>query len=129
MNILSAIVCRNFEKKNLGQIKFVYPEAFIFRQQKNIPGTIDKSEFSQYQLIVECTANEGENGGMVKKVPVGKRLEPTAFVKRKNKFNENLLNIVINHHKVSLISRSVLQQLMTLCQPLALLMSQNNYSH
>ena len=42
---------RNFEEKNLGQIKTVYPTALKFRQEKNLP-SFGKKE-SGYQLTIE----------------------------------------------------------------------------
>ena len=43
--------CRNFEQKNVGQIKTVYPEAYTFRQEKGLPAFGGKSH--DYQLTVE----------------------------------------------------------------------------
>jgi hypothetical protein len=52
LHALLTIICRQFEEKNLGQMKTVYPTAFNFRQEKNIPGLFDKR--NKCHLTVEC---------------------------------------------------------------------------
>ncbi len=96
--IIIVYLCRNFAEKDLAQIQFVYPEAYILRQEKNIPGINDKLK---YLLTIQCTDNEGEIGGVVKRLATGKGLMPAVLVKRINTINERLLNIVSEHHKVS----------------------------
>lgn len=53
----NAIICRNFEQKNVGQIKTVYPEAYTFRQEKGLPAFGGKCH--DYQLTVEPNLNDG----------------------------------------------------------------------
>ena len=79
-------------------MKQVYPEAFYFRREKHIPGT-DHVKYEQYQLTVECTAHQ-EDGTMVEKLPPGKGLDPNALIKRRKIFHRNLVNVVVDHHKV-----------------------------
>lgn len=52
------LMCRAFAEHNLGQMKRVYPEAFLFRRENHIPGNYDREMFEQYQLTVECNVEE-----------------------------------------------------------------------
>ena len=52
------VVCRAFAEQNLGQMKRVYPGAFLFRRENHISGNYDREVFEQYQLTVECNAEE-----------------------------------------------------------------------
>lgn len=96
------MIRRNFQERNLAQMKQVYPEAFYFRQEKHIPGTV-RVKYEQYQLTVECTAHE-EEGTKVEKLPPGKGLDPNALIKRRKIFHRNLVNVVVDHHKDFLAS-------------------------
>ena len=79
-----------FEQRNLAQMKTVFPSAFVFRQEKGIPGTYaDIREKEQYHLTIEC-------GG----VGEGKWLDSAALVERMQTFRNGLLLIITNHHKV-----------------------------
>ena len=55
--------CRSFVEQNLGQMKHVYPGAFLFRQERHIPGNYDRNVFEKYQLTVECNVEETGQGG------------------------------------------------------------------
>lgn len=44
---------RQFEVCHVAQIKAVFPEAYIFRQEKNIPTFNSSSKKGSYQLTVE----------------------------------------------------------------------------
>ena len=84
--------CRQFEEKNLGQMKTVYPTAFNFRQEKNIPGLFDKR--NKYHLTVECRVEDEEQSsvaaepknGVTKKITKG-ALNATTLIKRRKRFN------------------------------------------
>ena len=78
----------------------VYPKAFIFRQEKNIPGVYDRKMYESYQLTVECNAREdGREEG--EKERVNAVLDSSALLRRKKVFNKNLCEITRKHHKVS----------------------------
>ena len=82
---------RTFEECNLGQMKTVLPTAFVFRQEKGIPGTYGNlREREQYHLTIEC-------GGLKEE----KYLDSAALVERTQAFRNGLLKIVFNHHKVT----------------------------
>lgn len=51
------MIYRNFEQKNVGQIKTVYPEAYTFRQEKGLPAFGQK--LHDYQLTVEPNLGDG----------------------------------------------------------------------
>lgn len=46
-------LCRRFEESHIGQIKTVFPEAYTFRQEKNIPTFNSSIKKGSYQLTVE----------------------------------------------------------------------------
>ena len=103
------VIHRKYENRNLAQMETVYPRAYIFRQEKNIPGVYDKRTYESYQLTVECNAREdgreekeGEEEG--EKEKTNAVLDSSALLRRKNVFNMNLRDITRRHHKVSEIS-------------------------
>lgn len=46
-------LCRRFEESHISQIKTVFPEAYTFRQEKNIPTFNSSIKRGSYQLTVE----------------------------------------------------------------------------
>ena len=101
------LVSRKYENRNLAQMKTVYPNAFIFRQEKNIPGIYDRKTYESYQLTVECNGcedgrNEGgsEEGKDVKVDKSNAVLDSSALLRRRKVFNKNLGEITRQHHKV-----------------------------
>ena len=71
-------------------MKTVFPTAFVFRQEKGIPGVyLDAKDKQLYQLTIEC-------GGLGDR----KSLDSAALVERTQTFKNGLLKIVIHHHKV-----------------------------
>ena len=44
-------------------MKHVYPNAFLFRCERHIPGNYDRKVFDEYQLTVECNVEETGQGG------------------------------------------------------------------
>ncbi|XP_059372124.1 DNA replication factor Cdt1-like isoform X2 [Carassius carassius] len=88
---------KRFEESHLGQIKGVYPSAYTFRQEKNIPPFSATAKRSSYQLTVEPVIEEEFNGTR----PV---LSASRLLERRHIFHQNLVNIVKGHHKVFLAS-------------------------
>ena len=106
---LSLSLCRQFEQKNLGQMKTVYPTAFSFRQEKNIPGLYDNNQRNKYHLTVECRLEEDEgrgrgDGGTVETKKTSSTINPTILIKRRKRFNRNLTEMAKKHHKSFLAS-------------------------
>ena len=90
-------------------MKTVYPTAFNFRQEKNIPGLFDKR--NKYHLTVECRAGDDEQSsaaagmknGETKKITEGV-LNATTLIRRRKRFNRNLTEIAKKHHRAFLAS-------------------------
>ncbi|XP_047458178.1 DNA replication factor Cdt1 [Mugil cephalus] len=86
---------KQFEEKCVGQIKTVFPEAYIFRQEKNIPTFNSSIKKGSYQLtvdpIIPCDQNEAR--------PV---MSASRLLERRHTFHSNLISIVKRHHKVFL---------------------------
>uniref|UniRef100_A0A672M9I3 Chromatin licensing and DNA replication factor 1 n=1 Tax=Sinocyclocheilus grahami TaxID=75366 RepID=A0A672M9I3_SINGR len=88
---------KRFEESHLGQIKAVYPSAYTFRQERNIPSFSATAKRSSYQLTVEPVIQEEFNGTR----PV---LSASRLLERRHIFHQNLVEIVKGHHKVYLAS-------------------------
>ncbi|KAI7814296.1 DNA replication factor Cdt1 [Triplophysa rosa] len=88
---------KRFEESHLGQIKAVYPSAYIFRQEKNIPCFSATAKKSAHQLTVEPVIEQAFNGTR----PV---LSASRLLERRHIFHQNLVEIVKGHHKVFLAS-------------------------
>ncbi|XP_051980973.1 DNA replication factor Cdt1-like [Xyrauchen texanus] len=86
-----------FEESHLGQIKAVYPSAYTFRQDRNIPCFSATVKRSSYQLTVEPVIDEEFNGTR----PV---LSASRLLERRHIFHQNLVEVVKRHHKVFLAS-------------------------
>ncbi|XP_076109679.1 DNA replication factor Cdt1-like [Mytilus galloprovincialis] len=87
---------RNFEKKNLGQIKAVDPSVYTLRQEKGFAAFGNKK--SGYQLTVEAhLPQENESAS------VGYKTRQTFTAKhlleRRSVFTNKLISIVKRHHK------------------------------
>ncbi|XP_066494045.1 DNA replication factor Cdt1 [Tiliqua scincoides] len=84
---------RQFEERNVGQIKAVYPASYMLRQEKNVPtfGSSSQKRFN-YQLTIEPVLVEGE------------KLSASHLMERRKVFHRNLVNIVKEHHKAFLAS-------------------------
>ncbi|KAL6461392.1 hypothetical protein MHYP_G00295360, partial [Metynnis hypsauchen] len=83
---------KRFEETHVGQIKAVYPSAYTFRQEKNIPNFSATAKKSAYQLTVEPVIEEETNGAR----PV---LSATRLLERRRVFHQNLVEVVKRHHK------------------------------
>ncbi|XP_066510280.1 DNA replication factor Cdt1-like [Hoplias malabaricus] len=88
---------KRFEETHVGQIKAVYPSAYTFRQEKNIPNFSATAKKSAYQLTVEPVVADETNGAR----PV---LSATRLLERRRIFHQSLVEIVKGHHKVFLAS-------------------------
>lgn len=59
-NIHYFLFHRRFEETHVGQIKTVYPTAYHFRQERNIPTFSVTVKKTSYQLTVEPVIEAGE---------------------------------------------------------------------
>lgn len=80
--------CRKFEKKHLAQIKTIYPDAFVFRQQS----TSVEGKKSSFQLTISLNLN----GKHAKDV---KFFESSVFTERLKHFKNKLLEVTMEHHQ------------------------------
>ncbi|XP_042371831.1 DNA replication factor Cdt1-like, partial [Plectropomus leopardus] len=88
---------KRFEESQVGQIKTVFPEAYVFRQEKNIPTFNSSIKKGSYQLTVEPVTPSDQKDGR----PV---LSASCLLERRRIFHLNLVSIVKQHHKVFLSS-------------------------
>ncbi|XP_044068944.1 DNA replication factor Cdt1 isoform X1 [Siniperca chuatsi] len=88
---------KRFEESHVGQIKTVFPEAYTFRQEKNIPTFNSSVKKGSYQLTVEPVILSDQNETR----PV---LSASRLLERRRVFHLNLVSIVKQHHKVFLSS-------------------------
>ncbi|XP_022624781.1 DNA replication factor Cdt1 [Seriola dumerili] len=88
---------KRFEESHVGQIKTVFPEAYTFRQEKNIPTFNSSIKKGSYQLTVEPVILSDQNEAR----PV---LSASRLLERRHIFHLNLVSIVKQHHKVFLSS-------------------------
>ncbi|KAG7468580.1 hypothetical protein MATL_G00144480, partial [Megalops atlanticus] len=87
---------KRFEENHVGQIKTVYPSAYTFRQERNVPTFSATAKKSSYQLTMEPVIEE--NSGLRPQLSASRLLE------RRHLFHQNLVNVVKQHHKVFLAS-------------------------
>uniref|UniRef100_A0A8C5MU79 DNA replication factor Cdt1 n=1 Tax=Leptobrachium leishanense TaxID=445787 RepID=A0A8C5MU79_9ANUR len=92
------MIRKQFEEQNVGQIKTVYPTAYKFRQEKNIPTFKNGMRKTDFQLTMEPILEEGD------KVNGCPQLTASRLLQRRCLFNKNLVNVVKRHHKVFLSS-------------------------
>ncbi|XP_019959134.2 DNA replication factor Cdt1 isoform X1 [Paralichthys olivaceus] len=88
---------KRFEESHVGQIKTVVPEAYTFRQEKNIPTFNSSIKKGSYQLTVEPVILSDQNEAR----PV---LSASRLLERRHIFHWNLVDIVKQHHKEFLSS-------------------------
>ncbi|KAK5853554.1 hypothetical protein PBY51_014696 [Eleginops maclovinus] len=86
------MVHKRFEESHVGQIKTVFPEAYTFRQENNIPTFTSGIKKGSYQLTVEPVVPSDLNEAR----PV---LSATRLLERRRIFHHNLVSIVKRHHK------------------------------
>ncbi|XP_076021361.1 DNA replication factor Cdt1 [Genypterus blacodes] len=83
---------KRFEESHVAQIKAVFPDAYTFRQEKNIPNFSCQVKRSSYQLTVEPVIHSDQNESR----PL---LLASCLLERRRIFHSNLLAIVKQHHK------------------------------
>ncbi|XP_041865466.1 DNA replication factor Cdt1 [Melanotaenia boesemani] len=88
---------RRFEESHVGQIRTVFPEAYTFRQEKNIPTFSSSMTRSSFQLTVEPVIHSDQK-------EVRPVLSASLLLERRRIFHQSLLSIVKQHHKVFLSS-------------------------
>ncbi|XP_034755137.1 DNA replication factor Cdt1 [Etheostoma cragini] len=86
---------KRFEESHVGQIRTVFPEAYKFRQEKNIPTFNSNIKKGSYQLTVEPIILSDQNEAC----PL---LSASRLLERRRIFHLNLVSIVKQHHKVFL---------------------------
>ncbi|KAJ7986062.1 hypothetical protein DPEC_G00346910 [Dallia pectoralis] len=84
-----------FEEIHVGQIKTIFPAAYSFRQERNIPTYSATVKMSSYQLTVEPVIETDKS----KARPV---LAASCLLERRRIFHQNLVKLVKEHHKVFL---------------------------
>nr|XP_020463264.1 DNA replication factor Cdt1 isoform X2 [Monopterus albus] len=88
---------KRFEESHVGQIKTVFPQAYMFRQEKNIPSFSSSIKKGSYQLTVEPGIRSDQKN-------VRPVLSASHLLERRQIFHLNLVSIVKQHHKVFLSS-------------------------
>ncbi|KAM6956571.1 DNA replication factor Cdt1 [Aplochiton taeniatus] len=89
---------KRFEESHVGQIRTVYPSAYSFRQERNIPNFSTTAKKGSYQLTVEPAILTEKNARP--------SLTASLLLERRQTFHQNLVAIVKEHHKVFLLSLS-----------------------
>nr|XP_046205544.1 DNA replication factor Cdt1-like [Oncorhynchus gorbuscha] len=84
---------KRFEETHVGQIKTVYPTAYHFRQERNIPTFSATVKKSSYQLTVEPVIEADKSKAV---------LAASRLLERRRIFHQNLINIVKGHHRAFL---------------------------
>lgn len=59
-HFFSSVHCRRFEESHVAQIKTVFPDAYTFRQEKDVPTFTSSFKKGSYQLTVEPIISAGE---------------------------------------------------------------------
>ncbi|XP_020493917.1 DNA replication factor Cdt1 [Labrus bergylta] len=88
---------KRFEENHVCQIKTVFPEAYTFRQEKNIPTFNSSIKKGSHQLTVEPVFPSDQNESR----PL---LSASCLLDRRRIFHQKLVSIVKQHHKVFLSS-------------------------
>lgn len=116
---LVSVPHRRFEESHVARIKTVFPEAYVFRQDRDVPPFSSGAQRGGYQLTVEPSLGPGRDPAprdrprlcglseltvcvccppdQTEDRPL---LSASRLVERRRIFNLNLFAIVRNHHKV-----------------------------
>ncbi|MED6255317.1 replication licensing factor Cdt1 [Ataeniobius toweri] len=86
---------KRFEESHVGQIKTVFPEAYTFKQEKNIPTFNRNISKGSYQLTMEPVLSSDQN-------EVRPVLSASRLLERRRIFHQNLISVVKQHHKTFL---------------------------
>ena len=94
-SILALHFLETSTKKDLARIRTIFPEALLFKQEKNIPGIYGHQRYSEYQLTVEAAGEDGEA------LPAGDSLNITVLMNRKRRVQKqnNLCCITTSQSK------------------------------
>ncbi|KAL5022363.1 hypothetical protein ScPMuIL_001518 [Solemya velum] len=87
---------RNFEETYIGQIKTVYPKAYLLRQEKGLPMFGNKT--SDYQLTIEVNLEEHMKETKCER----QTFSASHLLRRRTTFHSSLIDIVKKHHRVFL---------------------------
>ncbi|KAL8571756.1 hypothetical protein ACOMHN_051123 [Nucella lapillus] len=87
---------KNFQQKDLGQMKTVYPDAYNFRQEKGFPSFGKK--VTGYQLTVEPNLESVVEKGLRAGKNEKQTMTAQVLLKRKRIFHNSLVNITKDHH-------------------------------
>ncbi|XP_072247632.1 DNA replication factor Cdt1 isoform X2 [Leuresthes tenuis] len=88
---------KRFEESHMGQIRTVFPDAYVFKREKNIPTFSNSILRGSYQLTVEPIIHSNQKEAR----PV---LSASRLLERRHIFHQNLISLVKQHHKVFLSS-------------------------
>ncbi|XP_038155300.1 DNA replication factor Cdt1 isoform X2 [Cyprinodon tularosa] len=88
---------KRFEESHVGQIKTVFPEAYEFKQEKNVPTFNSNISKGSYQLTVEPLLRSDQNEARP-------ALSAARLLERRQIFHQNLVSIVKQHHRAFLSS-------------------------
>ena len=96
---------RSFSTRDLAKMITVYPTALLLAQQTHIPGAYGRDIYNSYQLTIECNVKELADDGCGTSPVVRSSTQPACLVssvllRRRQKFKNNLVSIVKQHHKV-----------------------------
>ncbi|KAK3086546.1 hypothetical protein FSP39_020036 [Pinctada imbricata] len=92
---------RNFEEKNVGQIKTVYPSAYTYRQEKGLPAFGNK--VTGYQLTMEPNLSPDNESKLMTKNG-NTMFSAKHLLERRSTFHNKLITIVKKYHKEFLAS-------------------------
>ncbi|KAM9726414.1 DNA replication factor Cdt1 isoform 2-T3 [Menidia menidia] len=85
---------KRFEESHVGQIKTVFPEAYSFKQEKNV-SAFSSSVRGSYQLTVEPLIPSDQSGSRP-------ALSASRLLERRHIFQQNLVALVKQHHRAFL---------------------------
>ncbi|KAI8519603.1 replication licensing factor Cdt1 [Branchiostoma belcheri] len=103
-NAVQEMCRKKFETHHMGQIKTVFPSAYVFRQEKVSQFCRNQGEKkTQYQLTVQANLdgqNSTEARASGKPAPRARvSFSSSQLINRRNIFQTNLVNIVKEHHR------------------------------
>ncbi|CAF91553.1 unnamed protein product, partial [Tetraodon nigroviridis] len=96
---------RRFEEGHVAQIKAVFPEAYTFRRERNVPPFSSSSPKGSFQLTVEPSLTPvGSSHAPPDQKESRPLLSASRLLERRRTFNLNLVSIVKQHHAAFLAS-------------------------
>ncbi|XP_075902269.1 DNA replication factor Cdt1 [Nelusetta ayraudi] len=88
---------KRFEESHVAQINAVFPDAYTFRQEKDVPTFNSSIKKGSYQLTVQPIIHTGQNESAA-------ALSASKLLERRHIFHMNLVTMVKQHHKTFLSS-------------------------